>query len=613
MASRSSPCPRRRSEPLVLSELSIRRPVLATVMSLVVALVGLIGYGRLTVREYPKIDEPVVTVDTTFKGASSDIIESQVTQVMEESLSGIEGIDYMSSISRQEKSQITIRFRLDREPDAAANDVRDRVSRVRALLPDEIDEPVIAKVEADAQPILYLAFSSDRHSALEVTDFADRFVKDRLQNLPGVADVRIFGERRYAMRIWLDPLRLAGYWLTPQEVEGALRRQNVEIPSGRIESRQREFTVLAETDLRTPEQFNQLIVRDSGGYLIRLKDVGRAELAAKDDRVIARYNGRPAVALGVVKQSIANPLDVSKAVDAELPRIVAQLPEGMEVNNGYDSSVFIARSIDNVFHAIGEAVLLVILVIFLFLRSLRATLIPLVTIPVSLVGVFTVMLIIGFSINTLTLLALVLAVGLVVDDAIVMLENIARHVEAGEAPFAAAIKGAREITFAVVAMTITLAAVYAPVAFQTGRTGRLFAEFALTLAGTVIVSGFVALTLSPMMASKLLRGHVRHGRLYRWSEALIDGLNRGYRRALSFVLTVRAGVVVALPCIAAFVALLWTTIPEELAPTEDRGTIVGIGIAPEGSTKEFSDGYAKRMEAVYAQTPNVEKFFMEVG
>jgi multidrug efflux pump len=288
-----------------LSEISIRRPVFATVLSLALTLVGLMAYSRLSVREYPKIDEPVVTVETTYRGASADIVESQITQPLEDSLAGIEAIDVMTSISRSERSQITVRFRLERDPDAAASDVRDRVGRVRSQLPDEIDEPVIAKVEADAQPIIYLAFSSDRHSALEVTDYADRFVKDRLQNLPGVADARIFGERRYAMRIWLDPLRLAAYGLTPQDVEAALRRQNVEIPSGRIESRSREFTVLSETDLRTPEQFNQLIIRDAAGYLVRLGDVGKAELAAKDDRVIARYNGRPAVAIGIVKQSIA--------------------------------------------------------------------------------------------------------------------------------------------------------------------------------------------------------------------------------------------------------------------------------------------------------------------
>src|SRR5512145_554404 len=384
---------------MTLSELSIRRPVFATVLSLAVTLIGLISYQCLSVREYPNIDEPVVSVETSYTGASAEIVESRVTIPLEDSLAGIEGIDVLSSISRPERSQITVRFRLNRDPDGAAADVRDRVGRVRGQLPDEVDEPVITKVEADAQPILYLAFSSDRHSALDVTDYADRFVKDRLQNLTGVANVRIFGERRYAMRLWLDRARLAAYNLTPQDIEEALRRQNVEVPAGRIESEQREFTVLSETDLRTPEEFNNLIIREVGGYLVRLKDVGRAEIDARDKRVIARFNGNSAVAIGVVKQSTANPLDVSRAVREALPNIVAGLPVGMSVDVAYDSSVFIDRSINNVFRTIGEAILLVVLVIFLFLRSLRAVLIPIVTIPVSLVGAFALMLLFGFSIN----------------------------------------------------------------------------------------------------------------------------------------------------------------------------------------------------------------------
>ncbi|HMO10801.1 MAG TPA: efflux RND transporter permease subunit, partial [Actinotalea sp.] len=388
--------------------------------------------------------------------------------VLDLGLPGIDGIDVLSSVSRAERSQITVRFRLSRDPDGAAADVQDRVSRVRQQLPDDIDEPVIEKVEADAQPIIYLAFSSDRHSPLEITDYADRYVKDRLQNIPGVSGVRIFGERRYSMRLWLDRARLAAYNMTPQDVESALRRQNVEIPAGRIESQAREFTIMTETDLRTPAQFEDLILRDVGGYLVRLRDVGRAELGARDSRVIARFNGNNAVALGVIKQATANPLDVSKGVRAELPEIEREAPDGMRVGVGYDSSIFIERSIENVFVTIGEAVILVVLVIFLFLRSLRATIIPLVTIPVSLVGAFAIMMMLGFSINTLTLLAMVLAIGLVVDDAIVMLENISRYVEEGMHPVAAALKGAREIAFAIVAMTITLVAVYVPLVFETG-------------------------------------------------------------------------------------------------------------------------------------------------
>jgi multidrug efflux pump len=598
---------------MFLPELSIRRPVLATVMSLIVVLVGIIAYDRLTVREYPKIDEPVVTVETTFKGASADIVESQVTQILEESLAGIEGIDYMSSISRPERSQITARFRLDREPDAAANDVRDRAARVRGRLPDEIEEPIVSKVEADAQPILYLAFSSDRHSPMDVTDFADRFVKDRLQNLAGVADVRIFGERRYSMRIWLDRARLAAYRLTPADVEEALRRQNVEIPAGRIESQAREFTVVTETDLRTPAQFENVVLREESAYPIRLGDVGRAEFGPENERVNVRFNGRSAVALGVVKQATANPLDVSQAVRAELPAIQQDLPEGMQTDLAYDSSIFIRESIDAVFTTIAEAVVLVVLVIFFFLRSFRATLIPLVTIPVSLVGAFALMLAFGFSINTLTLLAMVLAVGLVVDDAIVMLENIHRHVEEGMAPFQAALAGAREIGFAVLAMTVTLASVYAPIGFMTGRTGKLFTEFALALAGAVLVSGFVALSLSPMMCSKMLRHVERHGLLYRVIENGIVLLTRGYRRALAATLEARWLVVLAGVLVAGASYFLFSTLKSELAPIEDRGTIVAIGIAPEGSTLEFTDRYAQQMEGLLREVPEIRQYFVVTG
>jgi multidrug efflux pump len=596
-----------------LSDISIRRPVLATVMSLTLVLIGVVSYQRLSVREYPNIDEPVITVSTDYRGASADIVESQVTQPLEESLSGIEGIDVMSSISRSERSQITLRFRITREVDVAANDVRDRVSRVRNQLPDEIDEPVIAKVEADAQPIIYLAFSSDRHTPLEVTDYADRFVRDRLQNLSGVADVRIFGERKYAMRIWLDPARLAAYGVTVQDVEDALRRQNVEIPAGRVESREREFTVVSETDLRTPEEFENIILRDEAGYLVRLRDVGRAELGAREERVSARFNGRNAVAMGVVKQSTANPLDVSKAVQETLPRIHASLPEGMQVDVAYDSSVFIAKSIDAVFHTILEATVLVVLVIFFFLRNLRATLIPIVTIPVSLIGAFALMYLFGFSINTLTLLAMVLAIGLVVDDAIVMLENIYRHIEEGVPPFQAAIRGAKEIGFAVVAMTITLAAVYAPIGFMTGRTGRLFTEFALTLAGAVLVSGFVALTLSPMMCSKLLRHQTRHGFVYNIIESFLNGLTRGYRGLLSLSLRARPVILLIGAGVAAASYFLFMNIKSELAPTEDRGTIVGIAIAPEGATIDYTDRYTRTIEGFFREVPVIEKFFMVVG
>ncbi len=596
-----------------LPEICIRRPVFATVMSLVVMLLGLVSYTRLSVREYPKIDEPVVTVQTTYRGASAEIVESQITKPLEDSLAGIEGVDVLSSISRSESSQITVRFKLERNPDSAAADVRDRVARVRNRLPDAIDEPVIAKVEADANPIIWLAFSSDRHSPLEVTDVASRIVKPRLQTLPGAADVRVFGERKFAMRIWLDPDRLAAYGLTTQDVEEALRRQNVEVPAGRIESREREFSVVSRTDLNTPEEFADVVVRHVKGYPVRIADVGRVEIGAAQERSAVRFNGKNAVSLGVVKQATANPLDLSRALRAELPRIIPELPEGMTVNVAYDSSVFIDRSIKAVFTTIGEAVLLVALVIFLFLRSPRATIIPLVTIPVSLIGAFTLMYVMGFSINTLTLLALVLAIGLVVDDAIVVLENIYRHVESGMPRRQAAIQGSREIAFAVVAMTLTLAAVYAPVAFMTGRTGRLFIEFALTLAGAVLVSGFVALTLSPMMCSLLLKHHARHNRMYVWSEHLIERVTSGYRRALAAALRHRWVVMTVFALVAGGSFVLLKSLKSELAPVEDRGVILGVFQGPEGATLDYMSKYAQQLEKIYADTKDVERYFVVAG
>ena len=600
-----------------ISELCIRRPVFATVLSLAVMLIGLVSYTRLPVREYPKIDEPVMTVDTTYRGASAEIIESRITKPLEDSLAGIEGVDVITSISRQENSQISVRFKLERNPDSAASDVRDRVSRVRNLLPTDIDEPVIAKVEADANPIIWLAFSSDKHSALEVTDIANRIVKPRMQTLPGAADVRIFGERKFAMRIWLDRDRLAAFSLTPQDVEDALRRQNVEVPAGRIESESREFSVVAKTDLTQPEQFAGIIVKQAsdarGSYPVRIGDLGRVEIGAASERSTVRFNGKPAVALGVIKQATANPLDLSKALRAELPKVTSELPDGMRVDIAYDSSIFIDRSIDSVFRTIGEAVVLVLLIIFFFLRNLRATLIPLVTIPVSLIGSFALMYILGFTINTLTLLALVLAIGLVVDDAIVVLENIYRHIEEGMPRREAAFKGAKEIGFAVVAMTITLAAVYAPVAFMTGRTGKLFVEFALTLAGAVLVSGFVALTLSPMMCSVLLRHEEKHGAAYTRIENFLNWMTQGYRRILVATLEKRWIVMLVFVLIALSSVVLLKSLKSELSPVEDRGVILGVFLGPEGATLDYTDKYAKQLEGIYSATNDVERYFVVAG
>jgi multidrug efflux pump len=598
---------------MFLPELSIRRPVLATVMSLVIVLLGVISFLRLSVREYPKIDTPVVSVRTVYTGASAQVIESQVTQPLEDSLSGIEGIRTIKSISREEVSQITIEFVVERDVDAAANDVRDRVARVRGQLPDEVDEPVVSKIEADAQAIMWLAFYSDRHDALFITDYVDRYVADTLKALPGVASVIIGGARKYAMRIWLDRDRLAAFGMTPVDVENALRRQNVEVPSGRIESRKREFTVLAETDLRTPEQFNNLIITEARGYPVRLRDVGRAELGAQDERNVVRVNGNPAVGLGIVKQSTANTLEVARAVKAQLPRVQSTLPPGMTAFVAFDSSLFIEASIKAVYRAIFDAIVLVTLVIFLFLRSFRSTLIPFVTIPVSLIGACFFLWVFGFTINILTLLGIVLAIGLVVDDAIVVLENIHRHIEEGMTPLTAALRGSREIAFAVVAMTVTLAAVFVPLVFSTGNTGKLFTEFALTVAMAVLVSGFVSLTLTPMMCSRLLRHQARHSAIYNAMERFFAALNGGYRRSLRWALHHRKAVMAGYAAIFTAMVGLGVALKSELAPLEDRGFILGVMLAPEGSTMEYTDGYARIWEDIYKNTPEIFSYFVVVA
>ena len=596
-----------------LSETSIRRPVLASVMSLLLVLVGLVSFQQLSVREYPRIDEPLVNVTTRLLGASSEVIESQVTKPLEDSIAGIDGVDIMTSISRTEQSQITVRFRLSKDPDTAAAEVRDRVARVRGRLPAAVDEPVIAKVEADATPTIWLAYTSETMGVLELTDLINRVVKPRLQTVPGVADVQIGGDRRYSMRIWLDADRLAAYRLTVQDVEDALRRQNLEVPAGRIESRQREFSVTSRTDLNTVAQFNEIALRTVGGYTVRLRDVARVEEAAASERSRVRLNGVPSVSTGIIRNATANPMEVADGVRALMPQLQRDLPPSVTVVQANDLSVFIDRSIKAVYRTVIEAVVLVALVVFLFLRTLRASIIPLVTIPVSLIGAFALIALAGFTINTLTLLALVLAIGLVVDDAIVVLENIYRHIEEGMTPFRAALRGVREISFAVVAMTLTLAAVFAPLAFTPGRTGRLFGEFALTLAGAVLVSGFVALTLTPMMCSKLLRHNPSPGWFDRSMEAVLVRMTDLYTASLRAVLRVRWLVVLLMLGAGGASWWLFSTAKKELAPMEDRGVIFMPVRAPDGSTLEFTARYLDAIEAITSQYPEFDRRFMFMG
>jgi multidrug efflux pump len=620
-----------------IAEISIRRPVFATVLSLLIVLVGAVSFNRLTVREYPKIDEPVVTVSVRYAGASAEVIESQVTKPLEDSIAGIDGVDVITSISRADQGQISVRFRLEKDADSAAAEVRDRTSRVRNRLPQAIEEPVISKVEADAFPVIQVGFSSETLSALQINDLVNRIVKPRLQTVTGVADVRIFGERKYAMRVWLDSDKMASYRLTTQDVEDAIRRSNLELPAGRIESQQREFTVTSQTDLVRPGQFGEIVIRNVNGFSVKVRDVARVQEGAADERTAVRLNGRPAVAVGVIRQATANPLDLSKGVRDVLPKLRADLPPDMLVEIANDNSVFIDRSVKNVYRTIVEAVLLVALVIFVFLRTVRASIIPIVTIPVSLIGTFALMALAGFTINTLTLLALVLAIGLVVDDAIVMLENIFRHIEEGMDPFSASIKGAREIGFAVITMTATLVAVYAPLAFTPGRTGRLFVEFALALAGAVVVSGLVALTLTPMMCSQLLRHNPQPNRFDRFMERVLTSVSDRYGTALRWVVTTRYGsqrpaegggfgariagfvlqarwlvVAVMLFCAAA-IALVFPTMKQELSPLEDRGVILANVNAPDGATLDYTNRYAQALEEMGKPYKEFDRIFANVG
>jgi multidrug efflux pump len=615
-----------------LPEISIRRPVFATVLSLLVLLVGAVSFNRLAVREYPKIDEPVVTVSVKYPGASAEVIETQVTKPLEDSIAGIDAVDVITSISRAEQSQISVRFRLEKDADAAAAEVRDRTSRVRNRLPQQIEEPVIAKVEADAFPVIWLAFTSDTLNPLQINDLVNRIVKSRLQTVTGVADVRIYGERKYAMRVWLDPDKLAGYRLTTQDVEDAISRSNLELPAGRIESQQREFSVTSQTDLVRPAQFREIVIKSVNGFPVKVRDVARVEEGAADERSSVRLNGRQAISAGVIRQATANPLTLSQGVRDMIPKLKADLPADITIDIANDNSLFIDRSVKNVYHTIGEAILLVALVIFVFLRTVRASIIPIVTIPVSLIGTFALMTLFGFTINTLTLLALVLAIGMVVDDAIVMLENIFRHIEEGLDPFSASIKGAREIGFAVITMTLTLVAVYAPLAFTPGRTGRLFVEFALALAGAVLVSGFVALTLTPMMCSQLLRHNPNPNWFDRSMERWLTVLCTRYGQALRWVITkrwhpasgesggIRGGLlqarwmVVGIMLASALgIATVWPTMKQELSPLEDRGTILANVNAPDGSTLDYTNRYAQALEKLGQQYPEFDRIFANVG
>jgi len=596
-----------------LSEVSIRRPVLATVMSLTILLFGAISFFRTPVREYPNIDPPIVSITTVYRGAASNVIEAEITQLIEEELATLEGVKLLRSSSQEQVSRITVEFVLSRDVDQAANDVRDRLARLRGRLPRESDDPIVSKVDTNAQAVMWLALYGEGFSNLEVSDVAGVVLKERLLRLPGVGSVIIGGERRYSMRIWLDPARLAAYGLTVVDVDNAIQGQNAEIPSGRIEGEGREFSVRTRGELADPAQFGAIFLAQRGDQAVHLSDVAEVAVGAEDERTIIRYNRLPAVGLGIVKQASASTLEVANAVKAALPQLGTQVPKGMRLEVAYDSSTFIRDSISEVRMTLLLALGLVVLVIFVFLKSPTATLIPTLAIPVSIIGAFTVVYFAGFTINILTLLALVLAIGLVVDDAIVMLENIYRHLEMGKSRLQAAFDGAKEIGFAIVATTIALVAIFVPVAFLTGNVGRLFNEFGMTVAVAVLISGFVALSLTPMLSSKMLRGHQTEGKLARAVQRRFDALDQLYDRTVRRALLRRKLVLAITAATFIAIALLFRSLPSELVPTEDRGTIVGILVAPEGSTLTYTDRYARQIEEIYTSVPERAGLFTAIG
>jgi len=599
-----------------LSEVSIERPVLATVMSLAIILFGVISFTRLPVREYPDVDPPIVSITTFYRGASPSVVETEITDVLEEQLATLEGVKTIESSSREQGSSISVEFELSRNIEEATNDVRDKVSRVRGSLPSEADDPIVEKVDVNAQPIVWLALYSQRFSNLELSDVADRTLKERLQRLPGVGNIFIGGERRYAMRVWLDPGRMAAHGLTTQDVESAVRRENAEIPAGRVEGVEREFAVRTRGDLVTAEEFGAIIVKQDGTETVRLSDIADVKVGAEDERTAVRWNGEPAVGLGIVKQSKASTIDVADAVRAALPQLVAAVPQGMKLDVAYDSSTFIKDSIHEVSQTIFIAMILVILVILFFLKNGRATLIPGVAIPISIIGTFAVAYFMGFTINILTLLALVLAIGLVVDDAIVVLENVFRHMEMGKGRLRAAFDGSKEIGFAVLATTITLVAVFVPVSFLTGTIGRLFSEFGLSVAVAVLISGFVALTLTPMLCSRILKsthgapaGRGIGGRIDRF----LDGVNTRFAKTLGWFLAHRGAALGIAAALLVLIGGLFMVLPRELVPTEDRSVGFGIVIAPEGSTLEYTDRYMHAVEGILMPLPERRGLFTATG
>jgi hydrophobe/amphiphile efflux-1 (HAE1) family protein len=584
-------------------------------MSIALIIFGLLGLDRLPVRELPDIDAPIVYVLAVYPGASAEVVESEVTERIEEAVSSASGIRLLTSETREQVANITIEFEQGEDLDNAAQEVRDRITRVRGSLPEDVDDPVVFKSDASASPIMWVAFYSDRFDTQELTRIADDQVKDRLQTVPGVSSVIIGGQKRFAMRIWLDSEKMAARGITVLDVDRALRAQNVDLPSGRVENLDRELTIQTRGQLLTAEAFNRLVIREEADRNIRLADIGHAREGVEDERAIARFNGKPAIGLGIVRQSTANTLEVAQGIKDRMEYILPQLPDGIEVSYPYDESIYVEKAVHEVFETLGIAFVLVVLTIFFFLRNVRSTIIPSLSVPISIIASFGVMYILGFSINIFTLLALVLAIGIVVDDAIVVLENVYRHIEDGMTPFNAAIQTMREIAFAIVTITMSLVAVFLPLAFIGGITGRLLLEFSVALSVSVLCSAFVALTLSPMASARILKPihQVQHGRLFNAFERFFKWLNAHYEHVLGFALRHRPMVLVLAVLSLGLSAFFFLQLDEDFIPQEDKGRFFSIAIAPVGSTPEYTDRMMRQMETIVAETEEVAGYFTAVA
>ncbi len=581
-----------------ISELSIRRPVLATVMTLIIILFGIIGYNTLGVREYPSVDNPIISVSCSYPGANADVIENQITEPLEQNINGIPGIRSLTSVSSQGNSRITVEFELSVDLETAANDVRDKVSRAQRFLPRDCDPPTVSKADADATPILMVTIQSDKRSLLEISEIADLTVKEQLQTIPDVSGVSIWGEKRYSMRLWLDPVKMSGYGITPMDVKNAVDRENVELPSGSIEGNTTELSIRTLGLMHTAQEFNDIIIKEDQGRIIRFSDIGRAEVEARDIKSYMKMNGVPMVGVVVIPQPGANHIEIANAVYERMKMMEKDLPEDVKYTYGFDNTKFIRASISEVKETVYIAFILVLVIIFLFLRDWRVTLVPCIVIPVSLIGSFFIMYICGFSINVLSMLAVVLAVGLVVDDAIVMTENIYIRIERGMTPKEAGIEGAKEIFFAVISTTITLVAVFFPIVFMEGMTGRLFREFSFVVSGAVIISSFAALTFTPMLATKLLKKREQQSWFYVKTEPFFEGMNKVYAKGLDFFLQHRWIAIVIFVITLGIIGWLWNAIPSEMAPLEDRSKISINTRGPEGITYEFIRDYTEDINAL---------------